>query len=171
MPEWSIYIAAAAMAAFLVWIFWSERQRTKREVVPLAEAMPITDLRSELQKIADRGGFVEFDEHQWPLPEAAVFRASKEGLIWHGPRTDAPSDTKESLWLTERGWIFIGRNPPKGYPLKQADGLVVARPIRENQLLGSMWFAIPLVALMVTAISVCAPFFMLHALIREKRRS
>lgn len=171
MPEWFSYVAPALMAGFLTWIFWSDAMRKKRDVVPLAEAMSIAELRIELRKIADNGGSLQFEEGACPLPEAAVYRAKKEGLVKYGHRTDAPSDTTELLWLTDRGWRSIGKEPPKGFARTPGDIKAMTDTSWKNQLLGSMWFAIPLLALMVTAISVCAPFFMLHALVREKRRS
>lgn len=114
MPEWFSYVAPALMAGFLTWIFWSDAMRKKRDVVPLAEAVSIAELRIELRKIADNGGSLQFEEGACPLPEAAVYRASKDGYLLTTPRTDAPSDTIECIWLTDEGWTFLGRQPPTG---------------------------------------------------------
>jgi hypothetical protein len=117
MPEWFIYLAAAAMAAFLVWIFLSESLRTKRDVVPLAEAMSALELRDELRKLAAHGGTLIFEEGECPLPEEVVYRARQDGFLGYGHRSDAPSDTTECAWLTDDGWTFIGREPPRGRTL------------------------------------------------------
>jgi hypothetical protein len=106
LREWAFLIATVALAGVLAWCFWSYLKRNALVVAPEAEALTYPELRAALRIVEDQGGSIIHDEAEYPIGEAAAYRATNEGWI-RSRQTGGPWSTTAVIELTDEGRKFL----------------------------------------------------------------